>query len=142
VENKKICGILCENFIHNTYQYAVLGMGINVNSTLEDLLVIDQPATSIFKELNFSVSREELLKNLLNNIISSFESLVKNGFSVFRERISARLAYLNEYKSVTEGSDKYKAKILDINEDGLLIVECENGENKKLLSAEISFSDI
>ena len=69
VDNKKISGILCEQKVKDKVITQVLGIGINVNSNFQDLEPIqDKLYTSLLLELGKEVSREKLLKNIIETI--------------------------------------------------------------------------
>ena len=69
VKNRKIAGVLCEQIVKDTITAPIIGIGINVNSNLEDLkLVQDKLYTSIFIELGKKTNRENLLKNIVEKI--------------------------------------------------------------------------
>ena len=140
VNKKKICGILCESIEREKKFYAILGIGLNVNSTQDMLSQIDVPATSVINELNTSAPRDELLIKLLDKIILFFNELAQNGFAPFREKIKQRLAYLHEEKTVVDGEKKYTGQILDINPDGTLLFKCNDGTEISLHSGELSFN--
>ena len=142
VNQKKICGILCETVERDKNFNAILGVGLNVNSTYKTLSQIDIPATSLFNESNATISRDGLLVNLLDKIILFFNELAQNGFSVFCEKIRQKLAYINEEKTVVDGEKKYTGKILDINSDGTLLFRCNDGTEISLHSGELSFNSM
>lgn len=137
VDQKKICGILCESIEHKKKYYVILGIGLNVNSTNKILSQIDIPATSVFNELNFIVNRYDLLLKLLDKIILFFNELAENGFTSFREQIKRRLAYMNEEQTVVDGEKKYTGRIQDINKDGTLLFKCNDGTEISLHSGEL-----
>lgn len=139
VNQKKICGILCESIEREKKYYAILGIGLNVNSTHKTLSQIDIPATSLFNECNSIIERDELLNKLLDKIMLFYNELAVNGFSSFRKKIKQRLAYLNEEKTVVDGEKKYTGRILDINPDGTLLFKCNDGTEISLHSGELSF---
>lgn len=66
----KVCGILLEGHIsgEQRLEYAVLGMGINVNIPAELLPVTRQPATSLLVATGHAVSRLVLLAELLRRL--------------------------------------------------------------------------
>ena len=66
----KVCGILLEGHISNDQrlEYAVLGMGINVNIPDELLPNTRQPATSLLLATGHPVSRLSLLAELLSRL--------------------------------------------------------------------------
>lgn len=140
VNRNKICGILCETVEQNKQFFAILGVGLNVNSAQETLLKIGLPATSMYNELNHTVPLDKLIVKVMDKIIQFFNELSQSGFAVFRDKIKQRLAYLNEEKTVVDGEKKYTGKILDINSDGTLLFKCNDGTKISLHSGELSFS--
>lgn len=140
VNQKKVCGILCESIEREKKFYAMLGIGLNVNSTLKTLSQIDNPATSMFTELNSTITRDVLLIKLLDKIILFFNELAENDFASFREKIKQRLAYMNEDRTVVDGEKKYTGHILDINPDGTLLFKCNDGTKISLHSGELTFN--
>lgn len=139
VEQKKICGILCETVKRNKLPCAVLGIGLNVNRSSESLSQIDQPATSMKNELHHTVSCNELLRRFLDKIILFFSELQENGFTGFSKKIRKRLAYVHKQSIVTGGTKEYNGQILDINTDGTLLFKCNDGSVINLHSGEITF---
>lgn len=70
VNNKKICGILCESrFKGSEIDGLVIGVGVNVNTPQHSLDLIDTPATSVIVETGESEAfkANELLHLILNN---------------------------------------------------------------------------
>ncbi len=140
VNQKKICGILCESVKRNGKYNAVLGIGVNVNSSQEVFADIPAPATSLSQELNTSVPLEPLCLNVVDLIVRYFTELSQKGFVHFRERILERLAFRNEKKRFLDGKKKYTGIIRDVNPDGTLLFELTNGSIMTLFAGEISFS--
>ncbi len=140
IERKKISGILCEIVKTDEKVFAVLGIGINVNSTEKSLSSIDLPATSLCCELRHKVVRLDLLKKLLEIIINCFNVLCQTGFTQNRQEIKKRLAFVNEHIVFTDTKqDTYSGKIIDLNDDGTLLFECEKRGIISLNSGEIAF---
>lgn len=138
VNQKKICGILCETIKQQHSTGAIVGIGLNVNSTADNLSSIDQPATSILCESQREANREELLIKLLDRFLFSFSILIQYGFPFFKTKISGKLAYKKKNMVITEGEKKYSGKIIDINDDGTLQFLCSNGITRNLFSGELS----
>ena len=71
VDGKKICGILLES---PTPQYAILGIGLNVNNRLNDIppefLIhfVERPITSMFELLNVETDISQLTDELLSEL--------------------------------------------------------------------------
>ncbi|KHE92487.1 MAG: biotin--[acetyl-CoA-carboxylase] ligase [Candidatus Scalindua rubra] len=140
VHGKKISGILCEVAELNERVCGVLGIGINVNNTEEFLANLDLPATSLHCELRHKVVRQDLLKKLLEIIINRFDVLCQTGFTQNRQEIRKKLAFINEQIVFTDvNQDSYSGKIIDLNDDGTLLFECEKRGIISLNSGEIAF---
>jgi len=139
VHGKKISGILCEITETEGRICGVLGIGINVNNTEKFLASLDIPATSLRCELNHKVARQDLLKKLLEIIINCFNVLCLAGFAQNRQEIIKRLAFINEQIVFTDvKQDSYSGKIIDLNDDGTLLFECEKRGVISLNSGEIA----
>ena len=140
IQEKKISGILCEITEIDERVCGVLGIGINVNNTEAFLSDLDLPATSLRCELHHKVVRQDLLKKLLEIIINCFIVLCQTGFTQNRQEIKKRLAFINEQIVFTDmKQDSYAGKIIDLNEDGTLLFECEKRGIISLNSGEIAF---
>ncbi len=140
IQEKKISGILCETTKTGERVCGVLGVGINVNSTEKSLAELDIPATSLRCELNHKVVSQDLLKKLLEIIINCFNVLCQTGFMRDRQEIRKRLAFINENIIFTDvKQDSYSGKIIDLNDDGTLLFECEKRGVISLNSGEIAF---
>ncbi|MBT3354202.1 MAG: biotin--[acetyl-CoA-carboxylase] ligase [Candidatus Scalindua sp.] len=140
IQGKKISGILCEITEIDERVCGVLGIGINVNNTEKFLASLDIPATSLRCELRHKVVRKDLLKKLLEIIINCFNVLCQSGFTLNRQEIKKRLAFINEQIVFTDvKQDSYSGKIIDLNDDGTLLFECEKRGIISLNSGEIAF---
>lgn len=138
---KKICGILTEmNCELNMINYVIMGIGINVNLDEDEIPEeLRDKATSIKISENKEINRKELLGNILNE----FEELyidfhdndnIKKAISTCRDN-SALIG--NEIR-VIKGDNIRPGKAMDINEDGELVVEFENGVVENINSGEVS----
>jgi len=139
VAGKKICGILCETIEADRSWYAVLGVGLNVNSTRDELEHVGLPATSLYIELGKSIPLDGLIARLVDRMLMCFGELRALGFAPFRKRLKERLAWLNEQKTVVDGNLRFTGCIADINPDGTLLFRCDDGTSKTLCSGEIRF---
>lgn len=93
LQGKKVAGILCETVSDDKGRWAIIGIGINVNTSAEDLKVIDQPATSLSIEKPGAYDREELTLLLQTELISTFRRWLKEGDADLLREYQARLRF-------------------------------------------------
>ena len=74
----KICGILAEAATSSSkIKGIVLGFGLNVNATKEELSKIDRPATSMFNETGSLYDSEEILNNIYETFFSRYDDFME-----------------------------------------------------------------
>lgn len=141
VQGKKICGILTEMSCElNMINYVIMGIGINVNLENKDFSkeLVDK-ATSLKEIIGHSVDRKKLLGAILNH----FEDLYipfKNAGDISKViNISKEKSILIGKKiRIIQGETERTGKALDIDEEGRLIVEYEDGTVDSIFSGEVS----
>ncbi|MCH9625989.1 MAG: Bifunctional ligase/repressor BirA [Chlamydiales bacterium] len=85
VNQKKIAGILCEVTPFDNVLGVVLGWGLNVNLTEEQLACIDQPATSVLIETGQKQTLDTLLEEISTDFARKLAHFKKEGFAYFQE---------------------------------------------------------
>jgi len=85
VKQKKIAGILCEVTPFEQTLGVVLGWGLNVNLTEDQLACIDQPATSVFIETGKKQALDTLLEEISTDFVEKLARFKKEGFVYFQE---------------------------------------------------------
>lgn len=137
INGKKVCGILTEaglNFESGTLDYAVVGIGINV-STAKFPDAIKDKATSIELEAKKSISRSELIAEVLNQLEDEYKKI--NSKSFLKEYINRSNIIGQEITIITNDSS-YPATAINIDENARLVIRTKDGEEKTLNSGEIS----
>lgn len=145
LNGKKLCGILTEmNAELNRVNYAVIGIGINVNTEEEDFKdEVRKVATSIKIEQGHDTKRKELIANVLNNFEELYEEFLDNGNIESSIKIcKENSALIGKEIKVIEKSSSVKAKALDLTNEGRLVVEFENGKIEEIISGEVSVRGI
>lgn len=127
LNGKKICGILTEAGLGleaGRLEYAVVGVGINVNrmSFPPELREI---ATSVGNETGFSPDRNRLIAEILNELEALYGDLEAGAFL---EESRRRSNVIGRTVTVLEGGKQYPAKALDIDGQGRLVIETEEGK--------------
>lgn len=132
VNNKKICGILCEAITdEKTFliKGIVIGIGINISTTDFPLEIKDTAAS-----IGQAIDRSRLCARITDNIINSFKNIADRSYI---DEYKKRSLVLNREITYTENGVTKSAKAVDIDSNGGLIVETENGR-KTLSTGEIT----
>ena len=127
ISDKKVSGILAE--AASDLSCVVIGFGINVNQSIQELPV--ETATSLSIETAQAVNRDQLLANVIENLKQLYSELVSAGGSAeasgLRNQILDASATIGSQVSV-EFPDGKKAFGLakDIDATGRLVVETQS----------------
>ncbi len=127
----KIAGILIENRLHGSLvRDSIIGIGLNVN---QRRFVSDAPnPVSLWQICECETDRETLLQDFL----SALQRLL--GQEV-RSQYLARLYRREGYHPYADANGPFMAKILDVQEDGLLVLQDEEGRERRFAFKEVSF---
>ncbi len=139
-EGKKMGGILCESgYLGNRVNYAILGMGLNLNHDLGDFPEkIRQQAVSLKLITKEDIEEGQLLGNLwqeLNHWYGQF--LLEKREGIVRAFQKRSVLAVGTEMTVDMDGEMISGIYRGINLQGGLILECE-GEKKILFSAEVT----
>lgn len=118
---RKLCGILVERFEAKGGPAAVVGIGVNVSLTEDELPV--PTATSLWLEGATSVDRTELIARLVDRLrhwVGVWETDFDQVVSVYRERC---LTLGQDVRILREGQDDVIGRAEDIDGYGCLVVD-------------------
>lgn len=157
----KFCGILAEivyakipastGMTENALRPALnMGVGINVNSDPEDYAHIGRAVTTLKAIVGRPINREKLLQALIGNLeraIGQFKSFgISPWISAWRKMdkfIGARGTIVvnnhctDQNRNSGEGSIKKTGCILDMQPDGSLLFQCDDGKIETVISADL-----
>jgi BirA family biotin operon repressor/biotin-[acetyl-CoA-carboxylase] ligase len=140
IHGKKVCGILVESELRrNIVNYAIIGIGVNVNLRLTDFPEILPIATSLSGELGREVSRLELIRRLLVEIESLYLALPV-GESIYEEWRD-RLVTLGRRVSVEWGTTRYEGIAESVDRDGSLLLRCSDDSLTKIMAGDVILRD-
>jgi len=134
--SKKICGILIENQVRSTeIKSAIIGIGLNVN----DIFHPDIPkATSMFLETDTTFNRDDILKEIVQNININFKNwdahTLESQFNKYHEKLF-RKGKISVFKKQDE---LFNAIIKGVSTKGLLQVEIENSTIQEYYFKEVA----
>lgn len=139
-EKDKISGILIENILQGSFiKYSVVGIGLNVNQKQFSSDV--KNVTSLKKLTGAVFNKDEVLKKVVDSIKKYVQLIDQKDFD------SLKKLYINElfkYNTPAMFEDKsgikFLGKIVDVSEDGRLVVELEDEKTRKFNLKEIKFA--
>lgn len=139
VRGKKISGCLCEIIPSplEDYYYLLIGIGINVNMTPEELAYVSTPATSMYAETLKTVDKEAVLTTLSGYVKEALNTLLEEGFSYFHKDVNRLLVFKEKLVEVElKPSSTVQGRVIGIDEDGALLLEAQ-GEILKIYTGRI-----
>ena len=137
INNKKVCGILLESQASSdSVDFAVIGIGINVNMKLADYPEIASIATSLADETRRDVSRTLLLRNLFVEMEKLYLQL-RDGESILAEWRD-NLATLGKKIHVRAGDEVFAGIAESVADDGNLMLRCDDGRLLKFMAGDVT----
>lgn len=139
-QNKKVCGILTEagtDFESGMLSYLIIGIGLNVFVPEHDFPgEISGTAASLFNKKPDSLTRNRLAAQIINEVFEICDNLGNRSFiEEYRKR---SLVIGHQIDVIRRNQEGRQAIVLDIDENGGLIVQYKNNEREILHSGEIS----
>lgn len=141
IKGKKVSGVLSELEVKDEQlQYAIVGIGINVNSDPSIDHEIRDIATSISLELRQSFSRLKLLRVILE-LIEHYYHVVKEGdFISIRKHWDALSLIKGKKVKVVSRGNIQEGIVESFDKDGFLILRDYSGKRERIISADVSLS--
>ena len=150
----KFCGILAE-VVYTRTQEALrpalsMGVGINVNSDPAEYAHLNRAVTTLKEIFGHSINREKLLQALIGNLERAIGQFRAFGIRPWIEAwkrmdqfIGARGTIVvnnhctDQNRDSGEGAIKKTGRIIDMNNDGSLLFECDDGTVETVISADL-----
>jgi BirA family biotin operon repressor/biotin-[acetyl-CoA-carboxylase] ligase len=132
IGGKKVGGVLVEfEKGLNKQPIFLIGIGINVNLTEEDFPGQTRlPATSLAIENKEPINRIFLARALLQDIDKWYSILKNDHYRYITDRWREYCVTIGEKLTITDYGKEYTGKVIDISNNGGLMMKLENGEIK------------
>ena len=125
---KKLAGVLLEISGDPTGACeVVIGIGINLALSREQLRSIDQPAIDVQEIIGLSVSKNELASRLISTLVDMLGTFKNYGFVPFKERWLAHDAYSGQKVVLNVGANKVTGIAAGVGDNGALLLKTEEG---------------
>ncbi len=139
IGGRKVSGILAESGTYSGRNYAVLGIGINVNNPAAALGGVSYPATSLLEELGRQVSLVELAVSLLSEIDRLY---VSNDRRAIYEEWRNRLETVGRRISLVTEDSVYQGVAESVDDDGNLRLRLDDGRLVLFAAGDVSLRSL
>lgn len=140
INGRKVCGILIESDVRGKrVDYSTIGIGINVNFMPSYFPEVSASATSLADELGRSVSRLDILRQLLVETEKLYLAL-RVGESIFEEWRD-NLVTLGKRVYVKSGETTIEGTAESVAPDGSLLLRRPDGSLARIVAGDVTLRD-
>lgn len=137
INDKKIAGILVEAVTTEKIEAVVVGIGLNVNSTIfNSNLIMKASSLKLEMKIKDKLDKEKILKEIIEEFIDLYHMFINN--NNYYLQIIKQNNYLKN-KEVYVNNEQ--VKVLDINEQGNLVI-IKNNTIQELFFGEVTLEKI
>jgi len=137
INKKKVCGILTEFDAEiDKINYAIIGIGINVNNDIDDSL--KNSATSIKKEIGRGVSKINLLRSIINNFDKYYLYIKDGKYDKIQSEWLPHSNIIGKKIIVKQNTKTTKGIVKNIDKNGSLILNTDRGKIR-ILSGDVQY---
>lgn len=141
INDKKIAGILTEavtDYSTNKLKAVLVGIGIDVNIDENDIpKELESVATSVKKEIEKELNRAELLRVFLHIFEELYDEFINGNFKYIVSEWRRLSATTGNRVKVYKNARVIFADAVGITNEGILIVERDDGTLEKITSGEV-----
>jgi BirA family biotin operon repressor/biotin-[acetyl-CoA-carboxylase] ligase len=139
ISGKKVCGILTELATEaDRINYAIVGVGINVNQDASDLAALPT-ATSLKIEKGEEVSRLELAKAFLESMDDHYALLLAEQYGrIIDKWLDVSETIGKRILTQSLSGKKWEGLATGLDEDGCLLLRLDSGMIKRITGGDVS----
>lgn len=139
VGSRKLVGILTEmNGTMEEINYIVLGIGINTHTTIEEVSEDLKDKIMSFAIAGIDVDRKEAFAVILKALEDQYEKVCQEGFDSTLEEWKQYSVTLYKEVLVKAPDKEYIGYAKDLDRDGNLIVQLEDGREERIIAGDVS----
>jgi BirA family biotin operon repressor/biotin-[acetyl-CoA-carboxylase] ligase len=141
LRDRKVAGLLNEiNSEMDRIHFVILGIGVNLNMSQKMFLKkIRSVATSLKIEMGQTISRKAFLQSLLQELEKWYTIFVKEGNAIILKAWRDRAHVKGRRVKVTSFGETLVGIAVDVDSDGALILETEEGKRKRVVAGDIEY---
>jgi BirA family biotin operon repressor/biotin-[acetyl-CoA-carboxylase] ligase len=128
LNGKKCCGILLESsFQHNVLDYAVIGIGVNVNQKVfgADL---ENRATSLIQEFGREFDRRDIFHRVMTSLELLYSRVKIGNFEKTLTEWKARTTMFGKQVTLIQAGEYLHGRAITLSDDGGLVLATPDGQ--------------
>ncbi len=141
LRNRKMAGLL--NEIHSEMDrihFVIMGIGVNLNMDEEMFIKeIREGATSLKREMGQTISRKAFLQCLLKELEGWYTIFLKEGGGPILKAWREWAQIKGKEVRVTSFGKTLVGMAVDIDSDGTLILETQDGKRKRVVAGDVEY---
>lgn len=140
LSGKKVSGILTEmNTEQDRVNFIILGIGINVNSSVENFPPsLRDRATSVREVLGKPVNRALCTASLYDHLDECYTLLQEHSLEGIRDKWEARSSLAGKLIQVSGPGGVLRGHAGTLDSDGALLIETDDGRKERIISGDIT----
>lgn len=139
IGGKKVCGILVDSSLRGQeLEYAIIGIGLNVNLDTRSLPDISTIATSLSNEMGQGISRLKVLLSLFKEMEALYLELKKG--KPLHKKWRSYLVTLGKEVMVKRGDTVLEGRAENVDEGGALLLRLPDGSMERVVSGEVTLT--
>lgn len=141
IGDKKVCGILTElNAESDRVNYLVIGIGLNGNSVAEDFPEeLARIATSLRIESGEPIKRARFIQQFCRIFEEEYDHYLAHGFARAKAEWEKHSYTIGRWVNVQTISQRLEGRAVGLDEEGVLMVEDQDGAIHKVYSADVNY---
>lgn len=142
IDGKKLGGILTEaSLTSDGIEFAVVGVGLNVNVDFAGEPALADTATSLSIQLGRPLARVPLIQGILEEFEKRYEAAQRDEYSAVLEEWRARLVTLGKQVIVTDGQWRETGLAYSVDLDGTLLLRRDDGSVVHVVTGDVSLRE-
>lgn len=139
INGRKAGGILTEMSAEvDRLDWVIIGIGLNVNTPPESFPSdIEDTSISLMEAEGGYIPRVKLLQHILRELESLLDIFHKSGFEPLRTQWKDISNTIGETVKVISGSEEIIGHAIDIDSDGALILEKNDGTKERIIAGDV-----
>jgi len=140
VNDRKAGGILTEMSAEvDRLEWVIIGIGLNVNTPQESFpLEIEGTATSLKEAGGKYIPRVRLIQHILTELEALYDDFRESGFEPLREQWKRLSNTIGAEVTISSATGQLAGRAVDIDLDGALILQKEDGAQKRIIAGDVS----